>query len=86
LGRQLRGSARSVAANMVEGWAKRHFPAEFKRPLQVSIGECEETKFWLELAGDEGCVAQQRCEALQCEYAKLGMMLHNRWKEWRKLP
>jgi len=86
LGRQIRSSSRSVAANIVEGWAKRESPAEFRRHLQISVGECEETRFWLELATDEGCAARDAAEALGAEYAKLGMMIHNLWKEWRKLP
>jgi four helix bundle protein len=85
LGRQIRRASRSVAANIVEGWAKRHSPAEFKRHLQVSIGECAETRFWLELVADEGCAARASCEELEGEYARLGMLLQNLWKEWRKL-
>lgn len=52
----------------------------------MSVGECEETRFWLELATDEGCAARDAAEALGAEYTKLGMMIHNLWKEWRKLP
>ena len=54
LGRQIRSSSRSIAANIVEGWAKRESPAEFRRHMQIYTGECEETRFWLELAVDEG--------------------------------
>jgi four helix bundle protein len=54
LGRQLRKCSRSVAANIVEGWAKRNSAAEFKRHLIIAIGECAETKFWIDLATDEG--------------------------------
>jgi len=86
LGRQIRSSSRSVAANIVEGWAKRESAAEFRRHLQISAGECEETRFWLELAVDEGCAPRATAEPLEAEYAKLGMMVHNLWKEWRKLP
>lgn len=85
LGRQVRRCSRSIAANIVEGWAKRESVADFKRHLQIAIGECEETRFWLELACDEGCAARAKTEPLQSEYAKLGMMIHNLWKEWRKL-
>jgi four helix bundle protein len=85
LGRQLRASARSVAANIVEGWAKRNSAAEFKRHLVIANGEGAETKFWLDLAADEGIVARTQCEPLKAEYSKLGMMIHNLWKEWRKL-
>lgn len=85
LGRQLRSSARSIAANIVEGWAKRESAAEFKRHLQIARGECEETRFWLELAADEACAPRKVCEQLSTEYAKVGMMLYKLWKEWRKL-
>ncbi len=85
LGRQLRNSSRSVAANIVEGWAKRNSAAEFKRHLLIAGGEGAETRFWLDLAVDEGCARKERCDPLKAEYAKLGMMIHNLWKEWRKL-
>ncbi|MGC2421249.1 MAG: four helix bundle protein [Candidatus Acidiferrales bacterium] len=85
LGRQIRSSSRSIAANIVEGWAKRASAAEFKRHLQIAIGECEETRFWLDLAGDEGCAPRPESQKLGTEYAKLGMMIRNLWKKWRKL-
>ena len=61
LGRQLRASSRSVAANIVEGWAKRNSAAEFKRHLLIANGEGAETRFWLDLAADEGCARKERC-------------------------
>jgi four helix bundle protein len=85
LGKQVLRCSRSIAANIVEGWAKRESSAEFKRHLQIAMGECEETRFWLELASDEGCTPKAKAEPLEAEYAKLGMMIHNLWKEWRKL-
>jgi four helix bundle protein len=85
VGRQIRSSSRSIAANTVEGCAQRESPAEFRRHLQICVGEREETRFWLELAVDEGCADRGTADALETEYAKLGMMIHNLWKEWRKL-
>ncbi|HKN76666.1 MAG TPA: four helix bundle protein [Candidatus Acidoferrum sp.] len=85
LGRQLRRSSRSVGANIVEGWTKRISPAEFKRHLVIAAGEVAETKYWLELAADEGFVVRHTAESLVGEYSKLGFMIHNLWKEWRKL-
>ena len=85
LGRQLRASSRSVAANIVEGRAKRNSAAEFKRHLMIAYGECAETHFWIELARDEGCGTAQKCEPLRQSYSRLGMLIHNLWKEWRKL-
>jgi four helix bundle protein len=84
LGRQLRRCARSVPANIVEGWAKRNSAAEFKRHLLIASGELAETKFWIELAVDEGA-ARKPADELVKEYSKLGFMIHNLWKEWRKL-
>ena len=85
LGRQLRRCSRSVGANIVEGWAKRVSPVEFKRHLVIAAGEVAETKYWLGLAADEGFVVRDTAESLVGEYSKLGFMIHNLWKEWRKL-
>jgi len=85
LGRQLRRSARSVPANIVEGWAKRNSPAEFKRHLLIAAGEIAEAKFWIELASEEGFVERDAADKFTKEDSKLGFMIHNLWKEWRKL-
>lgn len=86
LGRQLRRSSRSVGANVVEGCTKRVSPAEFRRHLVIAAGEVAETKYWLELAADEGFVVRHTtADCLVKEYSKLGFMIHNLWKEWRKL-
>jgi len=84
LRRRIRNCSGSVAANIVEGWAKRNSAAEFKRHLIISIGECAETKSWIDLVADEGLVDPKRAGLLGSEYGKLGFMLHNLWKEWRK--
>jgi len=85
LGRQLRRCARSVPANLVEGWARRNSPAEFKRHLLIAAGETAESKFWVELAADEDFATRAAADRLLKEYSKLGFMIHNLWKEWRKL-
>ena len=84
MGRQVRRSSRSIAANIVEGWAKRNSAAEFKRHLMIAVGECAETKYWIELAVDEGIVEGKSVETIRSDYSKLGFMIHNLWKEWRK--
>ena len=55
------------------------------KEAQEAKGECEETKFWLELGNDEGFISEDRCKDLVSEYSKLGMMFFRLWKEWRKL-
>lgn len=64
LGRQLRRCARSVPANIVEGWAKRNSPAEFKRHLLIAAGEVAESKVWISLAFDEGLADERSTEEL----------------------
>jgi len=85
LGRQLRRSARSVPANVVEGWTKRNSAADFKRHLVIAAGEAAECGFWIGLAIDEGFVSKSAAQPILSEYGKLGFMIHNLWKEWRKL-
>lgn len=85
LGRQLRRSARSVAADTVEGWTKRNSASEFRRHLLIAAGEGAETRFWLEWALDEDFLLRKSADLLLKEDAKLGFMIHKLWKEWRKL-
>src|SRR5262249_1947730 len=86
LGRQVRASARSIPANIAEGWAKRHSPAEFRRHLQIAIGSCEETQVWLEFALDEGFLSAEKREHCRTEYSRIGFLLQRLWQNWRKLP
>ncbi|SRR6266852_3469137 len=83
LARQLRRAARSIPANIVEGWAKRSSAAEFKRYLQVAIGSCDECKLWLQMSVDEGFLAAQPCEELLNEFNRLGAMLKSLWRQWQ---
>ena len=82
LGRQLRRAARSIPANIVEGWAKRQSVAEFKRYLQVAVGSCDEVKMWLEMSKDEGYISQETFETRTSRYNRIGAMLASLWKNW----
>jgi four helix bundle protein len=84
--RQLRRAARSVPANIVEGWAKRSSAAEFKRYLQVAIGSCDQCKLWLEMSRDEGYVSPARCDELSNRFNVVGAMLKSLWKRWQTYP
>ncbi len=86
LGKQLRRAARSIPANIVEGWAKRLSVAEFKRYLQVAIGSCDEVKFWLQMANDEGYISEELFKANSGRYNRIGAMLAGLWKKWRSMP
>src|SRR5216683_6312793 len=83
LARQLRRAARSIPANVVEGWAKRSSPAEFKRYLQIAIGSCDECKLWLEMSQDEGFLNAAECSLLTNKFNLLGAMLKSLWNSGR---
>ena len=83
LARQLRRSARSVPANIAEGWAKRNSAAEFKRYLQMAMGSCHETRVWLDMSHDEGYLSLKEHGDACSRYEKIGVMLHRLWKAWR---
>jgi len=83
LARQMRRAARSIPANIVEGWGKRASTAEFKRYLQIAIGSCDETRMWLELSKDEGYLSVTDCQPLKDRYNRIGAMLGSLWKQWR---
>ena len=83
LARQLRRAARSIPANIVEGWAKRASALEFKRYLQVAIGSCDECKLWLEMSRDEGFLSAEECSRLENRFNVLGAMLKSLWKQWK---
>jgi four helix bundle protein len=83
LASQLRRAARSIPANIVEGWGKRASTPEFKRFLQISIGSCDETWMWLEMSRDEGYISEKDCNDLKDRYNRIGAMLSSLWKQWR---
>lgn len=85
IGRQIRRAARSIPANVVEGWAKRSSVLEFKRFLLMAIGSCDECKLWLEMSRDEGYVSKETCEDLQNRMNRVGAMLKNLWKHWHSI-
>jgi len=79
----MRRAARSIPVNIVEGWAKRASAIEFKRFLQISIGSCEECKFWLEMSRDEGYLSQEKCDDMANRFNVVGAMLRSLWKNWQ---
>ena len=85
IGRQIRRAARSIPANIVEGWAKRSSVAEFKRFLLVAIGSCDECKLWLDMSRDEGYLSKESWEDFQNRMNRIGAMLKNLWKQWHTI-
>ena len=51
-GSQLRRASKSVSANIVEGYGRRRYKAEFVRFLVFAHASCDETHEWLEYIKD----------------------------------
>ena len=83
---QVRRSSRSIVANLVEGWAKRHYENIFRRHIQDAIGSADETKLWLDFALECGYLTIEQHNRLLEKYTEIGMMLHGLYERWGTLP
>jgi four helix bundle protein len=76
-------AARSIAANIAEGWGKRSYENEFKRHLIYSLGSVEETKTWLQFAKDCKYLTEEKFKELFARCEQVGskiFKLHRKWK------
>jgi four helix bundle protein len=72
---QIRGSSRSVAANIAEGFRKRQYPGMFASKLADSDAEATETQVWLDFARDCGYLPPEHHKHLTAGYEEIGRML-----------
>ena len=75
LAQQLRGSSKSIPANVAEGMGKQESPAQVKRFMRIAIGSCDEARVWLEFARDLGYLKPEEHAALEERYQEIGRML-----------
>ena len=67
---QLRRSAVSIAANIVEGCARRT-PAEYRNFLNVATASSAETGYLIQVAGRIDLISSANAERLQAGYGEL---------------
>jgi len=75
-GSQIRRSAKSVPANIVEGYCLRRHPNEYLQYLHRAFASCEETRLHLDMLLETGSLNDEAtyCE-LYSKYEQLGKML-----------
>ncbi|MBI3558929.1 four helix bundle protein [Candidatus Gottesmanbacteria bacterium] len=83
LGSQLRRCSKSLPANIAEGWAKRRFPKEFKKHLDVAIGSSNEIEVHLSMARDLNFWRKDFCDSLIKRYQYLGGKMVNLRDKWK---
>lgn len=82
LASQIRRSAISVVANIVEGNARGH-KKEFVQFLYLANGSLEETKYHILLARDLGYISLSVYNKLQDQAEKVGKMMSGLIKYWK---
>ncbi|MDD2550891.1 MAG: four helix bundle protein [Bacteroidales bacterium] len=80
---QINRSARSISANITEGWAKRNFEAVFKQHLINSLGSNAETENWLRFALECKYLDESTFGKLTSELDQIGKMLYALHKNWK---
>ena len=76
-GSQIRRSSKSIVANFVEGYGRRHYKADYIRFLTYALASCDETKAHLDLLHETGSMRPERFQYLYTHYRKIGGMLYN---------
>ncbi len=79
---QIRRSSRAICSNIAEGFAKRRHEAIFKNGLNNALGECEETKVWLDFALDCTYITPQEHQRLLKGYEQVSAMLWTLMTKW----
>jgi len=76
-GSQIRRSSKSISANIVEGFGRRRYKAEFIKFLTYSHATCEETIEHLELLYETDSLKDKNIfDKFMQEYDKLGRMIN----------
>lgn len=80
---QLRRSARSVAGNIREGYAKRRYEQIFVKQLNDALGSSEETRTWLAFSRDCGYISAEEHARFEREYDEVSAMLYTLIEHWQ---
>jgi four helix bundle protein len=83
LSSQLRRAAFAVAANIVEGSAKKG-PREFRRYLDIAVGSVAELRYTLRLVKDLELISQDEFQKLETERDKVGRLTWGLYASMRR--
>ncbi|HLQ57996.1 MAG TPA: four helix bundle protein [Gemmatimonadales bacterium] len=83
LSSQLRRAAFSVAANIVEGSAKKG-PREFRRFLDIAVGSVAEIRYTLRLVKDLDLITGDKFSELETERDKVGRLTWGLYTSMRR--
>ncbi len=76
-GSQIRRSSKSVVANIVEGYGRRRYKADYVRFLTCALASCDETREHLELLRETGSLkSEDHYDRLDLQNDELGRKLN----------
>ena len=75
-GSQLRRSSKSVSANIVEGYGRKQYPADYLRFLVIALASNDESREWLVYISECHIEHFQEAAALITENEEIGRMLN----------
>jgi four helix bundle protein len=81
---QLNRSSRSVCANIVEAYRKKHYPKHFVSKLSDADGECSETLVWIKMCRDMDYLPNLKSLELEEAYHRIGQMIGQMMKHPEK--
>jgi len=81
---QMIRASRGIPPKIAEGYAKRHYLAEFKKQLISALGESNELEVHLQTAEDLSLLPKDKCDNLLNRYQILGRKLNKLIQNWKK--
>ncbi len=85
LASQLRRAAKSIPANIAEGYALRgDAPKLFCKHLRIAYGSAVEMQVHFDLALELKYLTPEQHQTFAHDYEVLGRMLYRLWQHWRK--
>jgi four helix bundle protein len=75
-GSQIRRASKSISINLVEGFGRRRYKAEYLRFLIFSLSSCDETIEHIRFLRDTESLAFQRCDYFIKQYDELSKRIN----------
>jgi four helix bundle protein len=75
-GSQIRRSAKSIPANLAEGYGRRRYKNEYIKFIVYALASCDETRLHLDLLHETGSLPQDQYEYFTEQYIILGKQLN----------
>ena len=77
IGSQLRRASKSISANIVEGYGRKRYKAEFSKFLTYSLASCDETAEWIRYVKDCHPDLSEQAKIMLIAVDELGRKLNN---------